>query len=103
MLAFTRCTRTNPAGGAHVANAAFMVPRGCARAGDRSRDGRTLLEEARRLVLARCQFNFVVSTKTNQQWKLWQNLGMKIVATLPGAFRHPEKRVCRRLRHVSAV
>jgi ribosomal protein S18 acetylase RimI-like enzyme len=33
------------------------------------------------------QFNFVVSTNESAV-KLWQDLGMKIVGTLPGAFRH---------------
>ena len=36
------------------------------------------------------QFNFVVSTNASAV-RLWQNLGFKIVGTLPGAFHHPEK------------
>ena len=36
------------------------------------------------------QFNFVVSTNT-RAIHLWKQLGFKIVGTLPGAFRHPEK------------
>ena len=77
-------------GGAHVANAAFMVPaiargRGIGRA-----MGEHCLKEARRLGFRAMQFNFVVSTNESAV-KLWQTLGMKIVGTLPGAFRHPEK------------
>jgi len=48
------------------------------------------LNEARRLGFRAMQFNFVVSTN-EAAVKLWQDLGMKIVGTLPGAFRHPEK------------
>ncbi len=36
------------------------------------------------------QFNFVVSTNESAV-KLWQDLGMKIVGTLPGAFQHPTR------------
>ncbi len=46
----------------HVANAAFMV----------------------------VQFNFVVSTNESAV-RLLQRLGLEIVGTLPGAFRHPTK------------
>ena len=49
--------------------------------------GEHCLAEARRLGFRAMQFNFVVST--NPAVKLWQDLGMKIVGTLPGAFRHP--------------
>jgi ribosomal protein S18 acetylase RimI-like enzyme len=36
------------------------------------------------------QFNFVVSTNAPAV-HLWQELGFKVVGTLPGAFRHREK------------
>jgi ribosomal protein S18 acetylase RimI-like enzyme len=36
------------------------------------------------------QFNFVVSTNESAL-HLWQQLGFKIVGTLPGAFRHSQK------------
>jgi ribosomal protein S18 acetylase RimI-like enzyme len=36
------------------------------------------------------QFNYVISTNT-AAIQLWQDLGFKIVGTLPDAFRHPEK------------
>jgi L-amino acid N-acyltransferase YncA len=76
-------------GGAHVANAGFMVSpsaRG-------QHLGRALCEhcltEARRFGFRAMQFNFVVSTNESAV-HLWKEFGFKIVGTLPGAFRHPE-------------
>jgi ribosomal protein S18 acetylase RimI-like enzyme len=77
-------------GGAHVANAAFMVPASARGQGIGRAMGEHCLIEARRLGFRAMQFNFVVSTNKSAV-KLWQKLGMKIVGTLPGAFRHPEK------------
>jgi ribosomal protein S18 acetylase RimI-like enzyme len=48
------------------------------------------LSEARRLGFRAMQFNFVVSTNESAI-HLWQQLGFKIVGTLPGAFRHSKK------------
>jgi len=47
------------------------------------------LSEARRFGFRAMQFNFVVSTNASAI-HLWQQLGFKIVGTLPGAFRHPK-------------
>jgi ribosomal protein S18 acetylase RimI-like enzyme len=77
-------------GGAHVANAAFMVSAVSRGQGIGRAMGEHCLKEARRLGFRAMQFNFVVSTNESAV-KLWQKLGMEIVATLPGAFRHPEK------------
>ena len=77
-------------GGAHIANAAFMVPSVARGQGIGRAMGKHCLKEARRLGFHAMQFNFVVSTNESAV-KLWQKLGMKIVGTLPGAFRHPEK------------
>ena len=77
-------------GGAHVANAAFMVPTSARGRGIGRAMGEHCLKEARRLGFRAMQFNFVVSTNESAV-KLWQELGMKIVGTLPGAFRHPQK------------
>jgi ribosomal protein S18 acetylase RimI-like enzyme len=52
--------------------------------------GEHCLNEAQRLGFRAMQFNFVVSTNTSAI-HLWEQLGFKIVGTLPGAFRHPEK------------
>ena len=76
--------------GSHVANAAFMVAEDARGQGVGRAMGEHCLSEARRLGFRAMQFNFVVSTNESAV-KLWQKLGMKIVGTLPGAFRHPEK------------
>ena len=52
--------------------------------------GEHCLSEARRLGFRAMQFNFVVSTN-ELAVHLWQDLGFKIIGTLPGAFRHSEK------------
>jgi ribosomal protein S18 acetylase RimI-like enzyme len=52
--------------------------------------GEHCLSEARRLGFRAMQFNFVVATNESAV-RLWQDLGFKIVGTLAGAFRHPEK------------
>jgi len=77
-------------GGAHVANAAFIVAAHARGQGIGRAMGEHCLNEARRLGFRAMQFNFVVSTNAAAV-KLWQELGMKIVGTLPGAFRHPTK------------
>ena len=76
-------------GGAHVANAGFIVAKHARGQGIGRAMGKHCLNEARRLGFRAIQFNFVVST--NPAVKLWQDLGMKIVGTLPGAFRHPTR------------
>lgn len=77
-------------GGDHVANAAFMVS-------ERARGkgvGRVMAEhcfaEARRLRFRAMQFNFVIATNKSAI-ELWHDFGMKIVGTLPKAFRHPTR------------
>jgi L-amino acid N-acyltransferase YncA len=86
----TYILRANQAGaGAHVANAAFMVAPNAQGQGIGRAMGEHCLTEARRLGFRAMQFNFVVSTNTSAI-HLWQQLGFKIVGTLPGAFRHPE-------------
>ena len=77
-------------GGSHVANAAFIVASSARGQGIGRAMGEHCLNEARRFGFRAMQFNFVVSTNESAV-KLWQKLGMEIVGTLPGAFRHPEK------------
>ena len=79
-----------PSGGAHVANAAFMVPAAARAKGIGRAMAEHCLSEARRLGFRAMQFNFVVSTNTSAI-HLWEQLGFKIVGTLPGAFQHPQK------------
>jgi L-amino acid N-acyltransferase YncA len=75
--------------GNHVANASFMVSPAARGLGVGKRMGEHCLVEARRLRFRAMQFNFVVSTNTAAV-RLWQQLGFKIVGTLPGAFRHSQ-------------
>ena len=77
-------------GGSHVANAAFMVAKNARGKGIGRAMGEHCFSEAHRLGFRAMQFNFVVSTNEGAV-KLWQDLGMKIIGTLPGAFRHPAK------------
>jgi len=77
-------------GGSHVANAAFMVAPDARGQGVGRAMGEHCLSEARRLGFRAMQFNFVVATNESAV-RLWQDLGFKIVGTLAGAFRHPEK------------
>jgi len=76
--------------GAHVSNASFMVAPTARRLGVGRAMGEHCLTEARRLGFRAMQFNFVVSTNESAV-HLWQDLGFKIVGTLPGAFRHSGK------------
>lgn len=77
-------------GGAHVANAAFMVTSSARGHGVGRAMAEHCLVEARRLGFQTMQFNFVVSTN-EPAIRLWRELGFDIVGTLPGAFRHPER------------
>jgi ribosomal protein S18 acetylase RimI-like enzyme len=77
-------------GGSHVANAAFMVASHARGGGVGHTMAEHCLSEARRLGFRAMQFNFVISTNTSAI-HLWEQLGFRIVGTLPGAFRHPEK------------
>jgi len=87
----TYILRPNQSGpGSHVANAAFMVARDAEGTGVGRRMAEHCLSEARRMGFRAMQFNFVVSTNT-RAIHLWKQLSFKIVGTLPGAFRHPEK------------
>lgn len=87
-IAGTYIVRPNQPGlGSHVANAAFMVSPQARGMGVGRQMGEHCLDEARRLGFRAMQFNFVVSSN-QAAIRLWESLGFKIVATLPGAFRH---------------
>jgi L-amino acid N-acyltransferase YncA len=77
-------------GGAHVANAAFMVSTWARGEGVGRAMAEHCLDEARRLGFRAMQFNFVISTNESAI-RLWKDLGFEIVGTLPKAFRHPQK------------
>ena len=90
-IAGTYILRPNQSGGgSHVANAAFMVSASARGQGIGRAMAEHCLSEARRLGFRAMQFNYVISTNT-AAIHLWQDLGFEIVATLPSAFRHPEK------------
>ena len=87
----TYILRANQPGlGSHVANAAFMVAADTQGSGVGRRMAEHCLEEAGRFGFRAMQFNFVVSTNEGAI-RLWKQLGFKIVGTLPGAFRYPQK------------
>jgi L-amino acid N-acyltransferase YncA len=79
-----------PGLGAHVANAGFMVEPAARGLGVGRIMGEHCLREARGLGYRAMQFNFVVSTN-EPAVRLWEQLGFKIVGTLPGAFRHAQE------------
>jgi L-amino acid N-acyltransferase YncA len=79
-----------PGLGNHIANAGFMVDPGARGLGVGRAMGEHCLSEARRRGYRAMQFNFVISTNESAV-RLWQQLGFKIVGTLPGAFRHAQK------------
>ncbi|MGH7983296.1 MAG: GNAT family N-acetyltransferase [Candidatus Udaeobacter sp.] len=90
-VAGTYILRPNqPGPGSHVANAAFMVASDAQRLGVGRKMAEHCLSEARRMGFRAMQFNFVVSTNA-PAIHLWEQLGFKIVGTLPGAFHHPEQ------------
>jgi L-amino acid N-acyltransferase YncA len=79
-----------PGLGDHVSNAGFMVAPETRGLGVGRAMGEHALAEARRLGYRAMQFNFVISTNESAV-HLWQELGFRIVGTLPGAFRHAQK------------
>ena len=79
-----------PGLGSHVANAGFMVDPAARGSGIGRTMGEHALSEARHLGYRAMQFNFVISTNESAV-HLWQQLGFRIVGTLPGAFRHAER------------
>lgn len=79
-----------PAGGAHVANAGFMVSHAAFGRGVGRAMALHLLEDARRLGFHAMQFNAVVESNT-RAIELWQSLGFRILATVPEAFEHPKE------------
>jgi GNAT superfamily N-acetyltransferase len=76
-----------PALGAHVANAAFMVATAAAGHGVGRALAEHAIEWARQAGFSAMQFNFVVSTNL-RAIALWRHLGFSIVGTLPQVFQH---------------
>lgn len=77
-----------PGNGAHVSNCAYVVSETARGLGVASALCEHSQQEAVRRGFRAMQFNFVVSTNDGAV-RLWRKLGLAIVGTLPGAFRHP--------------
>jgi L-amino acid N-acyltransferase YncA len=77
-------------GGSHVANAGFMVSASARGHGLGRAMAEHCLSEARRLGFRAMQFNYVICANA-AAIRLWQDLGFKIVGTLPDGFHHPEE------------
>lgn len=75
-------------GGAHVANAGYVVAQDATGRGVARRMCAASLDLARDMGFRAMQFNFVVSTNIRAV-ALWQAMGFAIVGRLPGAFAHP--------------
>jgi len=78
-----------PGRGSHIANASFMVSPEARGLGVGRHMGEHCLAEAARQGFRAMQFNIVVSTN-EAAVRLWQQLGFRIAATLPGVFRHAQ-------------
>jgi ribosomal protein S18 acetylase RimI-like enzyme len=76
-----------PALGAHIANAGYMVAPGNYGKGIGRQMAEWSLGEARRLGFTAMQFNFVVKSNVHAV-KLWQDIGFEIIGEIPDAFDH---------------
>jgi L-amino acid N-acyltransferase YncA len=77
-----------PGPGAHVANASFMVGESFGGRGIARMLAGHVLAQARNQGYRSMQFNAVVENN-ERAVRLWESLGFRILATVPGAFRHP--------------
>jgi L-amino acid N-acyltransferase YncA len=77
-----------PGRGSHVGTASFMVSSDARGLGVGRALGAYVLEVARADGYASMQFNAVVETNSAAV-KLWQDLGFRIIGTVPEAFEHP--------------
>ena len=83
---YVRANQTG--GGAHVANAGYVVAQDATGRGIARRMCAASLDLARELGFRAMQFNFVISTNVRAV-ALWQAMGFTIVGRIPGAFAHP--------------
>ncbi len=75
--------------GAHVCNCGYIVAKNAQGQGIGSAMCLHSQAEAARLGFRAMQYNLVVATN-EKSLRLWQRHGMKIVGTLPAAFRHAD-------------
>jgi L-amino acid N-acyltransferase YncA len=88
ILGTAECGPNHGGPGSHVASASFMVdPRHSGRGVGRAL-GEYVLDRARAEGFRAMQFNAVAESNVPAV-RLWQSLGMRVVATIPGGFRHP--------------
>jgi L-amino acid N-acyltransferase YncA len=88
VLGTAECGPNHGGPGAHVATASFMVdPRRAGRGAGRALGG-YVLDRARAEGYRAMQFNAVAESNVRAV-RLWQSLGMQILATIPEGFRHP--------------
>jgi GNAT superfamily N-acetyltransferase len=78
-----------PGRGDHIATASFMVDPAEQGRGVGRTLGRYVVDWARDAGYRGIQFNAVVETNTSAV-RLWKSLGFDVLATVPGAFRHPQ-------------
>jgi L-amino acid N-acyltransferase YncA len=78
-----------PALGAHVANAGYMVRPGAFGGGVGTAMAEHSLAEARAAGYRAMQFNAVVRTNARAV-ALWRRLGFEVIGTVPEGFRHRE-------------
>ena len=79
-----------PALGAHVANAGYMVRPGAFGGGVGTAMAEHSLAEARAAGYRAMQFNAVVSTNV-RAIALWERLGFAVIGTVPEGFRYRER------------
>jgi L-amino acid N-acyltransferase YncA len=77
-----------PGRGSHVATASFMVSTDARGLGVGRALGTHVLEAARTDGYVSMQFNAVVESNSGAV-RLWQELGFRIIGTVPEAFEHP--------------
>jgi L-amino acid N-acyltransferase YncA len=87
---YVRANQTG--GGAHVANAGYVVADDATGRGFARRMCAASMDLARKLDFRAMQFNFVISTN-ERAVALWQAMGFAVVGRLPGAFAHPSGEV----------
>jgi L-amino acid N-acyltransferase YncA len=79
----------HPGRGAHVGTASYVVRRAARGQGIGKSLGEHSLLRARAMGFSAMQFNFVIGTNLAAV-RLWERLGFRTLARLPGAFRHKE-------------
>ena len=88
ILGTAECGPNHGGPGSHVATASFMVdPRHAGRGVGRAL-GEYVLARAHAEGFRAMQFNAVAQSNVRAV-RLWQSLGMRVLATIPEGFRHP--------------